>query len=241
VAEDNPVNQRVALGFLKVLGYDAAATADGAEAVLAWRGGGFDAILMDCQMPGMDGYQATGEIRRHEGPARRTPIIGLTASAMVGDREKALAAGMDDYLTKPITPEGLDLTLRRWIGPARPPAAPASQPVNPEVLRELAAATQPGFVEELVEVFLKTSADRLAALREADARKDVRGFLRIVHDLRGAAGTVGAVRMQELCGRIEEAGEAGLAEGGARLLEALEADFAGAREALTAGRSRAVQ
>jgi HPt (histidine-containing phosphotransfer) domain-containing protein len=151
---------------------------------------------------------------------------------MVGDRERALAAGMDDYLTKPITPEGLDVTLRRWTSRLAPAPAASPRPVDPEVLRELAASTQPGFVDELVDVFLRSGAERLAALRQADADKDVRAFLRLIHDLRGASGTVGAVRMQELCARIEEGGAAGLAVGGARLLDALEAEFAGAREAL---------
>jgi CheY-like chemotaxis protein len=187
----------------------------------------------------MDGYQATAEIRRREGPARRTPIVGLTASAMVGDREKALDAGMDDYLTKPITPEGLDVTLRRWIGRIRVPEEPSSaRPVQPGVLVELAASTPPGFVEELVDVFLRSTAERLAGLRQAAARGDVRAFLKTIHDLRGAAGTVGATRMQELCARIEEGGELGLAGGGARLLDALDAEFASAQEALAGQRRR---
>ena len=118
LAEDNPVNVEVALAMLDSLGLDVVCARNGEEALQAARGGDFDLILMDCQMPVMDGFAATAEIRRHEqqcGHARVLPIVAITANALQGDREACLAAGMDDYLSKPFTQQDLGHTIARWI------------------------------------------------------------------------------------------------------------------------------
>ena len=115
VAEDNPVNQRVAVRMLERLGLGADVAADGWEAVQSFHRQPYAAILMDCQMPELDGFEATERIRAREGNGRRTPIIAMTASAMRGDREKCLAAGMDDYVAKPVTINSLRTVLERWL------------------------------------------------------------------------------------------------------------------------------
>jgi len=118
LAEDNKLNQIVAAGTLRKLGYDVEIVDGGVDAVRECTQGQFDAVLMDIMMPDLDGYQATAEIRALETAdgGFRTPIIGLSARAMEGDREIALAAGMNDYLTKPLREQDLHDTLRRWIG-----------------------------------------------------------------------------------------------------------------------------
>ena len=119
VADDNAVNQKIVLKLLGKLGHSADAVANGLEAVQANQRMAYDLILMDCQMPDMDGYQATAEIRKLESREGHIPIIALTANAMAGDREKCLDAGMDDFLTKPIQPKLLTETLKMWAAAMR--------------------------------------------------------------------------------------------------------------------------
>ena len=135
VVEDNPVNQMVATGLLAALGYTSDVAPDGLAAIKAVRERDFDAVLMDVQMPHMDGYTATRHIRAHE-TGRRLPIIAMTAAAVEGERERCLAAGMDDYLTKPVDPARLAETLERWLAPV-PSYADRLDMDRLEELREL--------------------------------------------------------------------------------------------------------
>ncbi len=115
IAEDNAVNQRLTLRLLEKLGYSADIAADGHQVLAALSKRSYDLVLMDCQMPGMDGFEATVEVRRREGSVRHTPIVAMTAHAMRDDRDRCLCAGMDDYLSKPIHPEELAHMLDRWL------------------------------------------------------------------------------------------------------------------------------
>jgi CheY-like chemotaxis protein len=114
LAEDNSVNQKVAMRLLEKMDYRVDVVADGRAAVAAWQGGNFDLILMDCQMPQMDGFDATAAIRREPGLAGRVPIVAMTANAMQGDRETCLAAGMNDYVSKPFAVQDLKRVLEQW-------------------------------------------------------------------------------------------------------------------------------
>jgi PAS domain S-box-containing protein len=128
LAEDNVVNQKVACRILEKLGYRVDVAADGQAAFAAWETGRYDLVLMDCQMPLMDGYETTRKIRQREAPGRRIPIIALTAHAMKGADNECRAAGMDDYLSKPIDRGELQQCLRRWLDEAaEPTSAPANQ------------------------------------------------------------------------------------------------------------------
>jgi CheY-like chemotaxis protein len=115
IAEDNPVNQIVAARMLERCGCSAQVVSDGHAAIEAWRGGRYDLVLMDCQMPNLDGYEATAQIRRLEGDGRRTPIVAMTAHALAGDRQRCLDAGMDDYLSKPLRHADLRAAIKRWV------------------------------------------------------------------------------------------------------------------------------
>jgi CheY-like chemotaxis protein/HPt (histidine-containing phosphotransfer) domain-containing protein len=248
VAEDNVVNQKVAVRILERLGCTVDVAATGNEAVAAVGQQTYDAILMDGQMPHTDGFEATRVIRAMEG-ARHTPIIALTASAMQGDRERCLAAGMDDYVSKPVSPEQLEAVLRRWIpafgsAPWESPRAPdwvarAGGAVDWDVLAELLAMTKPEFLRELLGIFVRDSRGMIADLRRAHEGGDRAEWRRIAHKLRGSCATIGARRMMKLTAEIEELGDDDASARGGVLLIDLEDEFAAVREELLTEKRRA--
>ena len=233
VAEDNEVNQKVAVRILEKLGYRVEVADDGREALEACARVAYDAVLMDGQMPGMDGYEATRRIREREEGGRRLPIIAMTASAMKGDREKCLEAGMDDYVSKPVTPEALAAVLRRWV---RPPAAPAAteSPEAPAadglldetIVSSLMSVDDDGsLMDEVVATFLKIAPVRLGAIRKA-AKGDPAQLERAAHSFLGSCGNLGCRAMADLCARLEVLGRSGSTEGAAELARALEEQYA---------------
>ncbi|HXG84989.1 MAG TPA: PAS domain S-box protein [Pyrinomonadaceae bacterium] len=218
LAEDNTVNQKVALSQLKNLGYDADVAANGREAVEAVGKNGYDIVLMDCQMPEMDGFEATAEIRRLQDDAKPPVIIAMTAHALEGEREKCLAAGMDDYLSKPVKAESLRRTIERWTLLPAYSASPAIvdsedffeidklEILNHSVLESFGEYGQPGetdLVIELIDLFIDDAGKRLASLRRAVAERDASAIKREAHGLKGSSGNVGARRAAAIFKRME--------------------------------------
>jgi len=216
VVEDNPVNQMVATGLLTALGYTSATAEDGVAAVEAAIGGGFDAILMDVQMPHMDGYTATRHIRAHETGPRR-PIIAMTAAAVEGERERCLEAGMDDYLTKPVDPARLAETLDRWL-PQKPAYADRLDLARLAELRELDEPGEGSYVDRAIRNFLGYAEDDVATLGAAVEAGDAAQLRAVAHRLAGAALNLGAVSLGEGARAVEEYAVSGsLDEAGAAL------------------------
>ena len=234
VAEDNPVNQKVATRMLENLGYRADVAKDGREALEALARNPYDAVLMDVQMPEMDGYEATAEIRRREeeDQGRHTPVIAMTANAMQGDREKALEAGMDDYISKPVKSEELAAVLKPWI----PADGSSKDPLDPGVLASLRELGDPDLISELAQIFLDDTSSRLTALREAVEGDDASSVERIAHTLKGSSGNMGATRMAAICAELQNVGASGNLARAPELLGRLVAEFERARPVLEAQR-----
>jgi signal transduction histidine kinase/CheY-like chemotaxis protein len=246
LAEDYPVNQMVAIRMLERSGYQVDAVKNGREAVETLESGSYAAILMDVQMPEMDGYEATAEIRRREGSERHTPIIAMTADAMQGDREKALAAGMDDYIAKPVQREELDAVLERWIPEQEPPAqrsdrdprAPTGAPaLDLSVLESRRGPQEDGEPDKLARIvglFIDDVPLRLQELRQAVASGEAQKVEETAHMLKGGSGYMGATQMAEVCAIIQNLGASGEFSRAPELLDALEEEFKRIRPALEA-------
>ena len=221
VAEDNPVNQKVALRQLERLGFTADAVANGVEAVEAVSRSDYSLVLMDVQMPEMDGFAATREIRRREGARKHVPIVALTANALAGDRERCLEAGMDDYLQKPFSEGELGRVLTAFI----PPAGPA--PLDDAVLANLREVSggDDAFVKELANIYLADAPPRLAALQHAVATSDAAGLANAAHALKSSSGNIGAAVVRDLCGELESIGRGGAMGGAAAKVDRLLAEY----------------
>jgi signal transduction histidine kinase len=227
VAEDHPVNQRLVTCLLEKQGHAVVVVGDGHAAVEAVAQQAFDLILMDVQMPGMDGLEATAAIRAQE-QARGThiPIIALTAHAMKGDQERCLAAGMDDYVAKPITADDLATAIARRLGHGAGPDLPAgAPPVDlPAALR--AVDGDPGLLRELVHLFLQDYPNHMATLREAIRTGDADPVIRTAHHLKGAISIIGATVASTLVSELVLMGDAGALEEAGRVLPPLEREVA---------------
>jgi PAS domain S-box-containing protein len=238
IAEDNAVNQLLIARLLEKFGHVAVLASNGQEAVEAFERQSFDLVLMDVQMPVMDGLTATEAIRRWEGlhpERRRMPIMALTAFALQGDRERCLAAGMDDYLTKPIKPAELSAALERLAGHRRAATAGRS-PEPPSAPAASAPATAGGFdletalayvdgdrdlLDELLGIFAEDTPTRMEKIRGAIAAGDPAELMREAHTLKGPLKALGATTAAQLAQDLETLGRAGEIKGAPEMGAAL--------------------
>jgi CheY-like chemotaxis protein len=248
LAEDNMFNRALIEHVLEPMGCQVDKAGSGREAVQSFRPGRYDLVLMDCQMPEMDGLTATRHIRQLEAGRGRVPIIAVTAGTVSGARRACLEAGMDDFLAKPFSLGRLRKKVLQWLLPSidsEPPGSDdedrksepeAARPFTPSEavvdlsrLRELAhEAGAPQIVEELSRIFLDDIARRVVALGIAGKARDQRAYLNVIHAIKGASGNFGAVRMA----RIAEASERQAKHGDLSQVDAAVADLAREVEAV---------
>jgi PAS domain S-box-containing protein len=229
LAEDNAINQKVAMRMLERLGYQAEAVANGLEVLQALERQPYDIVLMDVQMPEMDGLEATRQIR--EMSASRQPyIIAMTAHAMKGDREECMAAGMDDYISKPVRMEELQAALVRSSEHGKEDSALDQQALDE--LRKLQMDGEPDIVQELGGMFLERAPARISAMKEALARGDAEALKREAHNLKSSSANLGALQLSSFCKDLEILGRSGELQGAQELMEKAEAEFERVRTAL---------
>jgi Amt family ammonium transporter len=262
VADDNEINQMVAVEMLRSAGWQAEVANDGRQAVAALAEGEFDLVLMDCQMPELDGYEATRLLRSQESAGAQLcrgggplPVIALTANAVLGDRQKCLDAGMTDYVSKPINPAALFAAVGRALqvdAPSRLPGRPAPRPVAPVAAPRGNAPTavdvdqlvdrcggDRGFVDSLLEAFVANARQRVAELADSIERGDDTQVRHAAHGLKGSAGNVSAMPLSLAVAELETAAAAGDSGEFRRLQERVEREFARCDDAITALLARA--
>lgn len=221
LVEDNEVNQEVALSMLDILGCKVMVANDGHQALAQVAEKQFDLVLMDCQMPGMDGFQATRELRKREGEKAEIPVVALTANAMKGDRERCIAAGMNDYLSKPFELEQLREVLLRWTDPSQPVDQETDEPggetatqtevtgghlINIQVIDQLKSLQKTGqqnLFERMRKVYHKSIADLMVRLERAMEAKEEEGVIYAAHAIKSSSANLGAVELAELVERLE--------------------------------------
>ncbi|MCW2277565.1 PAS domain-containing hybrid sensor histidine kinase/response regulator [Heliophilum fasciatum] len=213
LVEDNPLNVTIASTQLQKLGYSVTLAGNGREALEQVAQGDYSLILMDCQMPLMDGYEATRRIRQTE-KGKNIPIIAMTAFAMHGDRDKCLNAGMDDYLSKPVSKAILQKTLSRWIqdqktAPAPPTGSrafahiPSVDFLTIKEYQVMEGDDDPNLVNQLLQMFLKESSVLLTQLITALKLTDIPAIIKLAHSLKSASSALGALRLAAICAHYE--------------------------------------
>jgi two-component system sensor histidine kinase/response regulator len=234
VVEDNPINQEVMTEILRELGYDADIADNGQRALELLEQRAYPLILMDCQMPVLDGYQTTAEIRQREGGERRVPIIACTAHALAEERAKVLAAGMDDYVSKPVSQQALADALERWwpedtARPAPNAAAKVAKAVRPGVAPGSALDPSVQRSERVTRLFLKNAPRDIEAIEAAISTGDPELVRQAAHRLKGGCLAIGVPRMASVCVQLE-----GNPANRAELLGELEHEFQRAKARLEA-------
>jgi PAS domain S-box-containing protein len=240
IVEDNAVNRAVSLRLLASLGHVGEVAATGAEALLCLERRAFDVVLMDVQMPGMDGHEATRRIAARFPRERRPWVVAMTASAFPGDRERCLEAGMDDYVSKPVGLAELERALTRAGGGAPPEAPRAAAPDAPQAVDGTNLAVLrvgpdgDAAVAELIDLFLEDLDPSVAAIRAAIAQASAQRLVGSAHALKGSCGSLGAGALGKVVALLEAAGRAGDLAAAERLLPDLDQERARARAALLA-------
>ena len=239
-AEDNAVNQEMVRGSLSLLGLESQIVDNGEAALEAWTEGGFDLILMDCRMPHMDGFVACETIRKREASAGRgehIPIVALTANALSGDRERCLAAGMDDYLSKPFTIEQLRQRLEVWLnGEEQKDDGPSEVILDQgalDTLRKLDQGSNSNVLEKVISLFIETSAELVDKLRTGAATGNAVEIENAAHTLKTSGANVGAMTLNALCKDLELMGREKNIESAAELVAQVEVELEGVCRALT--------
>jgi PAS domain S-box-containing protein len=241
VVEDNEVNQMVATGLLEARGFTVDVVNDGVEAVAALTGDhGYAAVLMDCRMPRLDGYDATREIRAREPDGERVPIIAMTASALEGERDRCLAVGMDGFLTKPVDPVQLFRVLQEWTGGGSPAAE--STPAEPDLdrvvdlerMRMLDSMRRDGtsLFDRAAANFGANAPGQLEAIRAAVTAADAANLVATAHKLKGSATNLGLPAVGEAAAALEHLGDSGTTHGAEELFSRLTVELDTALAAL---------
>ena len=249
LAEDNAVNQKFALRVLERMGYRADMVANGLEALAAVQRQWYDTVLMDVQMPEMDGLEATRRIcALWPNKQQRPHIVAMTANAMQGDREMCIAAGMDDYISKPVQVKELQAALEKagqWAKSrvqqdaartAAESAAGNGEVVDPKVLAEF---RELDMLNEMVEAFLEEAPTLLTQIKNSIVQNDADALRRAAHTLKGSGGNMGARIVQKISLTLEQKGRAGTTEGAADLMPTLEREYERARQVFEAERLKA--
>ncbi|HZY63989.1 MAG TPA: response regulator [Edaphobacter sp.] len=231
LAEDNPVNQKLATRLLEKRGHKVVLAANGKQALSALEKSDFDLVLMDVQMPEMDGIQATEKLREMEkGTGKHQPVVAMTALVMKGDRERCIAAGMDGYLSKPIRPQELDDVLDAYVVRERVDFTPAAEPVAQEpsvAVNELLERLDGdrAFLAELVDLFRNDYPAHIRSAHEAARTGDAATLQRVGHALKGALGNLSAPISSRLAGQLESMGRAGNVESADAVVNELEKEL----------------
>jgi two-component system, sensor histidine kinase and response regulator len=226
LAEDNEINQKLAITLLERQGWQVTAVADGAQAVKAVQGGDFDLVLMDVQMPVVDGLEATRQIRTLPAPAGGIPIVGLTAHAMKEDRDRCLTAGMDHYLAKPVNPPALYAVIEETLQRRGGGSAPACHPSADLSGLFQALGDDRKFALDLVGRFLTDCPDELAQMAAAIAAGDAGRLERLAHNFRSVIAIFGAPQAVRLAQELEKMGERAVLSGAPQILRQLEEEVA---------------
>jgi two-component system, sensor histidine kinase and response regulator len=249
VVEDNLINQQVALGILQIQGYRVTVANNGREALDAYAQGAFDLILMDCQMPEMDGFEATVQIRRREQSSggRRVPIVALTANAMAQDREECLNAGMDDHLAKPFSMQTMQEMLDRWMPQTTPKplqaAVPAAAPepadaagvLDRKVLDQLGALRmngKPDLLARTIKLYLVESPKLMQKLKQAVLANNAPQIVRSAHSLKSSSANVGATLLSRYCADLETSARRADTQEARDIFARIEAEHARVQSAL---------